>query len=63
MRRLKPTLVDTIHVLAAITVLGLLIAFVIAQHEPEWTDFILHSAAVLAGNVVLARIINGLGRR
>ena len=63
MRRFKPTLVDTIHVLAAITVFGLLIAFVIARHEPEWMDFVLHSGAVLAGSVVLARIINGLGRR
>lgn len=63
MHRFKPTVVDTIHVLASITVLCLLVAFVIAKHEPEWTNFGLHSAGVLAGSVVLARVINGVSRR
>ena len=63
MHHLKLTLVDTIRVLAAISVLGLLIAFVIAQPEPAWADFILHSIAVLAASVVLTRLINGSGQR
>ena len=63
MRHLRPTLVDTIHVLAAIFVLGLLIAFVIAQPEPAWADFVLHSVAVLAASIILTRFINATGQR
>jgi hypothetical protein len=63
MARFKTTLVDTIHVLAVVTVTCLLIALVFARHEPAWADFILNSAAVLAGSTVLARIISRSGRR
>ena len=63
MRLFKPTLIDTIHLLAVITVICMLIALVIAREEPAWTDFMVVSAAVLAGSAVLARIINWSSRR
>jgi len=59
----KPTLIDTIHLLAVAAVICMLIALVIAREEPAWTDFMLQSLAVLAGSTVLARIINWSGRR
>jgi len=58
MRPFKPTLIDTIHLLAVIAVIGMLIALVIARQEPAWTDFLVQSLAVLAGSAVLSRIIN-----
>ena len=61
MHPLKTTLVDTIHLLAVIAVLCMLVAMVIARQEPAWADFMLVSAAVLAGSAVLARIINRSG--
>lgn len=63
MARFKTTMVDTIHVIAFVTVICLLIAMVVARHEPAWSDFTLHSAAVLAGSMLLARIIHWSGRR
>lgn len=63
MRTFKPTLVDTIHVLAVVIVLCMLIALVFARQEPAWTDFLLQSLLVLAGSAILARIINWSGRR
>lgn len=63
MRPLKPTLVDTIHVLAVIIVIAMLIALVIARQEPAWTEFMMQSLAVLAASMVLARIVNWSGRR
>ena len=63
MRPWKTTLIDTIHLLAVIAVICMLIALVIARHEPAWTDFMIVSGAVLAGSAVLARIINWTGRR
>lgn len=63
MRPFKPTLVDTIHLLAAVAVIGMLIALVIARHEPAWADFLVQSVGVLAGSAILARIINWSGRR
>jgi hypothetical protein len=63
MRPFKPTLVDTIHLLAAVAVICMLIALVIARQEPAWTDFLVQSLAVLAASAVLSRIINWSGRR
>ncbi len=63
MRPFKPTLIDTIHLLAVVTVIGMLIALVIARHEPAWADFLAQSLAVLAGSAVLSRVINWSGRR
>lgn len=63
MRPFKPTLVDTIHLLAAFAVICMLVALVIARHEPAWADFLMQSLAVLAGSAVLSRIINWSGRR
>ena len=63
MRPFKPTLIDTIHLLAIVAVLCMLIALVIARQEPAWTDFLVQSLAVLAGSAALARIINWSGRR
>lgn len=63
MRPLKPTLIDTIHLLAVVAVICMLIALVIARQEPAWTDFMVKSAAVLGGSAVLARIIAWRGRR
>jgi hypothetical protein len=58
MRPFKPTLIDTIYLLAVITVICMLIAQVIARQEPAWADFLEQSLAVLAGSAVLSRIIN-----
>ena len=58
MRPFKPTLIDTIYLLAVITVICMLIAQVIARQEPAWADFLVQSLAVLAGSAVLSRIIN-----
>jgi DMSO reductase anchor subunit len=63
MRPFKPTLIDTIHLLAVVAVICMLIALVIARHEPAWTDFLVQSLAVLAGSAVLSRIINWSIRR
>jgi hypothetical protein len=63
MRAFKPTLVDTIHLLAAVAVIGMLIALVIARQEPAWADFMLKSLAVLTASAVMSRIINWTGRR
>ena len=63
MRPLKLTLVDTIHVLAVVAVICMLIALVIARQEPAWSDFMMQSLAVLAGSTVLSRLINWSGRR
>ena len=63
MRPFKPTLIDTIHLLAAVTVIGMLIDLVIARHEPEWADFMVVSLVVLGASMVLARIINWSVRR
>jgi hypothetical protein len=63
MRLFKPTLVDTIHVMAALAVIFMLIAMVFARAEPAWTDFLLESLAVLAGSEIVARIINWSGQR
>jgi hypothetical protein len=63
MRPFKTTLIDTIHLLAILAVLCMLIALVIARQEPAWTDFLVQSLAVLACSAVLARIINWSGRR
>lgn len=63
MRPFKPTLIDTIHLLAAIVVICMLIALVIARQEPAWTEFTVQSLAVLAGSVVLSRLVNWSGRR
>jgi hypothetical protein len=58
MRPFKPTLIDTIYLLAVLAVICMLIAQVIARQEPAWTDFLEQSLAVLAGSAVLSRIIN-----
>jgi hypothetical protein len=58
MRPFKPTLIDTIYLLAVITVICMLIAQVIARQEPAWADFLEQSLAVLVGSAVLSRIIN-----
>jgi len=58
MRPFKPTLIDTIYLLAVIAVICMLIAQVIARQEPAWTDFLEQSLAVLVGSAVLSRIIN-----
>ena len=63
MRPLKPTLIDTIYLLAVVAIIAMLITLVIARHEPAWTDFMVQSLAVLAGSAVLSRIINWSGRR
>ncbi|SMP74371.1 hypothetical protein [Noviherbaspirillum suwonense] len=63
MRPFKPTLIDTIHVLAVLTVIGMLIELVISRQEPAWADFMAISLAVLAASTVLARVINWSGRR
>ena len=63
MRRLKQTLMDTIHLLAVVAVISMLIALVIARQEPAWADFTVESAAVLGGSAVLARVINWSSRR
>lgn len=63
MRPFKPTLIDTIHLLAVLAVICMLILLVIARQKPAWTDFLVQSMAVLAGSAVLARIINWSGRR
>ena len=57
MRPFKRTLIDTIHLLAVVAVISMLIALVIARHEPAWTDFLVQSLAVLAGSAVLSRVI------
>jgi hypothetical protein len=58
MRPFKPTLIDTIYLLAVIAVICMLIAQVFARQEPAWTDFLEQSLAVLVGSAVLSRIIN-----
>jgi hypothetical protein len=63
MRLSKQMLIDTIHLLAVVAVIFMLIALVIARQEPAWADFMVESAAVLGGSAVLARIINWSGRR
>jgi hypothetical protein len=63
MHCLKQTLIDTIHLLAVVAVICMLIALVIARQEPAWTDFMVESAAVLGGSAVLARLINWSDRR
>jgi hypothetical protein len=63
MRPFKPTLIDTIHLLAVVAVICMLIALVIARHEPAWAEFLVQSLAVLAGSTALARIISWSGRR
>jgi len=63
MRPLKPTLIDTIYLLAVVAVICMLIAQVIARQEPAWTDFMVQSLAVLAGSAVLSRLINWSARR
>jgi len=63
MHPLKPTLIDTIHLLAAVIVIAMLIALVIARQEPAWSEFMVQSLAVLAGSAVLSRIISWSGRR
>lgn len=63
MRLSKPTLIDTIHLLAASAVIWMLIALVIARHQPAWTEFFVQSLAVLAGSAVLARLIDRYPRR
>jgi predicted branched-subunit amino acid permease len=63
MRLLKQTLADTIHLLAAVAVICMLIALVIARQEPAWAEFMVQSVIVLAGSAVLARIIKWSGRR
>jgi hypothetical protein len=62
MRPFKPTVIDTIHLLAVVIVICMLIALVIARQEPAWSDFMMQSLAVLAGSAVLSRIINWSGR-
>ena len=62
MRPYKPTVIDTIHLLAVVIVICMLIALVIAREEPAWTDFMMESLAVLTGSAVLSRIINWSGR-
>jgi hypothetical protein len=62
MRPFKPTVIDTIHLLAVVIVICMLIALVIAREEPAWTEFMMESLAVLAGSAVLSRIINWSGR-
>lgn len=63
MRLFKPTLVDTIHVMAILAVVFMLVALVFARAEPAWTDFIMESLAVLVGSEIVARIINWSGQR
>lgn len=63
MRSLKQALVDTIHLLAVVAVICMLIALVIARQEPAWGEFMAQSLVVLAGSAVLARIIKRSGRR
>lgn len=65
MHPVKMTLVDTIHLLAVLAVMVLFIALVIARQEPAWEDFMIQSLAVLAGSMLLSRVINwsGPGRR
>ena len=63
MRPFKPTLTDTIYLLAVVAVICMLIALVIARQEPAWTDFMVESLAVLAGSTVLSRLISWSGRR
>lgn len=65
MHPFKMTLVDTIHLLAVLAIMAMLIALVIARQEPAWGDFMMQSLAVFAGSAVLSRIINwsGPGRR
>jgi DMSO reductase anchor subunit len=58
MRPFKPTLIDTIYLLAVVAVICMLFAQVIARQEPAWADFLVQSLAVLAGSAVLSRIIN-----
>ena len=36
MRPFKPTVIDTIHLLAVVIVICMLIALVIAREEPAW---------------------------
>jgi hypothetical protein len=63
MRLSKQMLIDTIHLLAVVAVIFMLIALVIARQEPAWADFMIESAAVLGGSAVLSRLINWSGRR
>lgn len=58
----KPTLIDTIHLLAIVTVIGLLIGMVIARQQPAWSDFTLQSMAVLAASAILGRLIGWKSR-
>ena len=58
MRPFKPTLIDTIYLLAVVAVICMLFAQVIARQEPALADFLVQSLAVLAGSAVLSRIIN-----
>lgn len=62
MRLFKPTLIDTIHVFAALAVICMLVALVFAREQPAWTDFIMESLAVLVGSEIVARIIDWSGR-
>ena len=63
MHPFKPTLIDTIHLLAVVAVACMLIALVIARQEPAWSDFMVQSLAVLAASAVLSRLISRSGRR
>ena len=47
MNAVKQTVIDTVHVFAAMMIVAMLFTMVIARAEPDWQSFALISAAVL----------------
>jgi len=63
MRAVKQTVIDTVHVVAAVAVIFFLFAFVITQQEPAWRDFALLTLAVVIISATVSRLVSWSQRR